>query len=86
MKIIALYGRRDCGKSQTIGVHLRGMLHCRMNPKPTKQYVKDEREALKVDGLAIDICPPGDDKKIVLQNVAFFKANPFDVAFTATRC
>lgn len=86
MKIIALFGRHDCGKSQTIGVHLRRMLHSRMKPQPTKLFGKDERENLILESVSINVCPPGDNEKIVLDNISFFKTHPFDVAFTATRC
>ena len=33
----------------------------------------------------IDICPPGDTKEIVEDNIDFIEAHPCDVVFTATR-
>lgn len=85
MKIIALYGKGNCGKSETLGVHLRNYFHSQMNPAPVGILKKDERESLTFEGKVIDICPPGDNETIVLDNIAFIKANTCDVAFTATR-
>lgn len=85
MKIIALKGRGNCGKSETLGIHLRGMLTGVTFPKGEWWKHKDKRECVTYGGKVIDICPPGDTKEIVEANIAFIEKHPCDVAFTATR-
>lgn len=85
MKIIVLKGRGECGKSETLGILLRGMLLGNSYPQNEWWKVKDKRERVTYDGKVIDICPPGDNEDIVRENIAFFKKHPCDVAFTATR-
>ena len=85
MKIIVLKGRGECGKSETLGVHLRGMLTGNSYPQEEWWKVKDKRECLYFDGKVIDICPPGDTEEIVLENIAYFEKHPCDMAFTTTR-
>lgn len=84
MKIIAIKGRGNCGKSETLGIHLRRILKERSGV-PHKECWKDTRESIDVNGKVIDICPPGDTEQIVRDNIAFFEAHPCDIAFTATR-
>ena len=84
MKIIALKGRSNCGKSETLGVHLRRILK-ESNCISYKECWKDTRESIQVNGKVIDICPPGDTEEFVRDNIAFFEEHPCDVAFTATR-
>ena len=84
MKIVALYGRGECGKSETLGIYLRRFVRERAG-LVSEDIWKDTRESIPLGNIVINICPPGDTKKIVLENIAFFEAHPFDVAFCATR-
>lgn len=85
MKIIVIKGRGNCGKSETLGVHLRGMLHEMMSSPLERTFGKDSRETIILKNKVIDICPPGDTEQIVRDNITFFEAHPCDIAFTATR-
>ena len=85
MKIIALRGRSNCGKSETLGIFLRKLIYLQMSVQPEKKVWKDTRESIKVGNMTIDICPPGDTEEIVRENIAYFEKHPCDIAFTATR-
>ena len=85
MKIIALKGRGDCGKSETIGIHLRGILTGKTYPREDWWKHKDKRECVSYEGKTVDFCPPGDSEEIVKDNIKFIESHPCDVAFTATR-
>jgi len=84
MKIVALFGRRDCGKSETLGIYLRRLVRERSG-LVGEDIWKDIRECISLGNRVVDICPPGDTEAIVLENIAFFEAHPFDVAYCATR-
>ena len=84
MKIIVLKGRGNCGKSETLGIHLRRILKER-NGIPYKECWKDTRESVEINGRVIGICPPGDNKGEVIANTSFIEKHPCDVVFTATR-
>lgn len=84
MRIIALKGRGKCGKSETLGIHLRRILKER-NGIPYEECRPDARELIKVNGKVVDICPPGDNADEVIRNIAFVEEHPCDVLFTATR-
>lgn len=84
MKIIALKGRGKCGKSETLGIHVRGILRER-NSVHYEDCTMDTREQIIVNGMVVDICPPGDNEKEVTANIAFVEKHPCDVLFTATR-
>ena len=86
MKIIALFGRGKCGKSETLGIYLRAIAYEKANIINKKTIGKDTRECIVTSDITIDICPPGDNEAIVLDNISFFESNPFDIAYTATRC
>ena len=85
MKIIVLKGRGECGKSETIGIHLRGLLTGKSIPKNEWSRVKDHRECVKYGEKVIDLCPPGDNYDIAKKNTEFIDAHPCDVVFTASR-
>lgn len=85
MKIIAIKGRHDCGKSETVGIHLKEMITGRIVPKENWWKEKDKRESVSYGGNVIDICAPGDSEEIVRANITFFEKHPCDIAFTATR-
>lgn len=85
MKVIALFGRAECGKSETLGIHLRKLVHDKAGVVYDPGVWKDTRESISHGDKVIDICPSGDTESIVLKNVEFFDEHPFDVAFCATR-
>lgn len=84
MKIIAIKGRGNCGKSETLGIHLRRILKERSGV-PHKECWKDTRESIDVNGKVIDICPPGDNVDEVKANISFIEKHPCDIVFTTTR-
>lgn len=85
MKIIALKGRGECGKSETLGIHLRALLTGKEYPREERNSRKDVRECVSYKGKVVDICPSGDNADIVEKNIAFIKENPCEVVFAATR-
>ena len=85
MKIIALYGRGECGKSETLGIHLRSLIHEKAGIANNETIWKDTRECNTLGDTIIDICPPGDSEAIILDNIAFFESHPFTAAYTETR-
>jgi hypothetical protein len=85
MKIIVLKGRGECGKSETIGIHLRELLTGMSIPREKWWRVKDHRECIKYGDKIIVLCPPGDNEEIVEKNTRFINANPCDVVFTTSR-
>jgi len=68
MRIIGLFGRGQCGKSETLGVYLRSLVHGDPLANAEEKYgqQKDQRELIELDGKDVVICPPGDTKDIVL--------------------
>lgn len=87
MRIIGLFGRGQCGKSETLGVYLRSLVHGDPLANAEEKYgqQKDQRELIELDGKDVVICPPSDTKDIVLTNIDFIKKHPCDIVFTATR-
>lgn len=87
MKIIGLYGRGQCGKSETLGIYLRGLVYGVNLSDAERKFGcdKDLRESIERNGVVVDICPPGDTESIVLDNIEFVKQHPCDIFFTATR-
>lgn len=85
MKIIVLKGRGECGKSETIGIHLRELLTGKSIPRKEWSSVKDYRECVRYGDTSIVLCPPGDNFNIAKENTEFIDAHPCDVVFTASR-
>ncbi|SEH62630.1 hypothetical protein [Xylanibacter ruminicola] len=87
MKIIGLYGRGKCGKSETLGIFLRSLLHGINISDAEVKFGKDKDMCESVDrhGIVVDICPPGDTDDIVKANIQFVEQNPCDILFTVTR-
>lgn len=75
---IILFGTSNSGKTTALKI-LHYLLVGSMPP------AKTPRVKITYKGLAIDIAFNGDDLKTVEQNVAFFKANPCDIAVSPTR-
>lgn len=85
MKIIVLKGRGECGKSETIGIHLRELLTGKSIPKNEWSRVKDHRECVEYGDKIIVLCPPGDNEDIAEKNTEFIDVHPCDVVLTASR-
>lgn len=81
MKIIGLYGRGKCGKSETLGIFLRSLLHGINISDAEVKFGKDKDMCESVDrhGIVVDICPPGDTDDIVKANIQFVEQNPCDI-------
>ena len=89
MKIISLYGRGNCGKSDTLGLHLRSMIlrALQMPPmaEPIRNKDKDARAVYDVGGWRVVLCPEGDAEWIVEKNIHYLEQHPSDIVFTSTR-
>ena len=89
MKIISLYGRGNCGKSDTLGLHLRSMILCALQVPPMAEPIrnkdKDARTVYAIDGRRVALCPEGDAEWIVAANIRYLEQHPCDIAFTSTR-
>ena len=89
MKIISLYGRGNCGKSDTLGLHLRSIIlrELQMPPmaEPVSNADKDARAVYDVGGRRIALYPEGDAEWIVEANIRYLEQHPCDIAFTSTR-
>ena len=89
MTIISLYGRGNCGKSDTLGLHLRTMILCALQMPPMAESIsnkdKDARAIYDVGGRRVALCPEGDAEWIVATNIRYMEQHPCDVVFTSTR-
>lgn len=86
MRIIGLYGRSNCGKTQTLN-YLKDIL--RIKGKSISLHGPhggDEPETFEVDGKIICVAPGGDTEKIVKNNIAYFQSKHCDIAISASRC
>lgn len=75
---IILFGTSNSGKTTALKI-----LYFLLTGKTVKARMT--RVAITYKGLAIDIAFNGDDLETVERNVAFFKANPCDIALSPTR-
>jgi len=75
---IILFGTSNSGKTTALKI-----LYFLLTGKTVQARMT--RVAITYKGLAIDIAFNGDDLETVEQNVAFFKANPCDIALSPTR-
>ena len=89
MKIISLYVRGNCGKSETLGLLLRSMILRKLQRPPMAEPVsnedKDARAVYAIDGRRVALCPEGDAEWIVAANIRYLEQHPCDIAFTSTR-
>ena len=89
MKIISLYGRGNCGKSETLGLYLRSMILRALQMPPMAEPVsnadKDARTVYDVGGRRVALCPEGDAEWIVAAKIRYLEQHPCDIAFTSTR-
>lgn len=75
---IILFGTSNSGKTTALKI-----LYFLLTGKTVQARMT--RVAITYKGLAIDIAFNGDDLKTVEQNVAFFEANPCDIAVSPAR-
>lgn len=79
-KIIVLYGRGDIGKTSTLR-----MVTDMLEGKPLSYSRIDVREVYSYNEKKVVVTSYGDTEAIMIENIAFMKAHPFDVAITAAR-
>ena len=85
MRIIALYGHANCGKSATLNM-LKELLREAGKSVSSKPHPwSEEPETFKYKGMIVCVAPGGDTKTIVESNVRYFKSKNCDVAISATR-
>ena len=86
MKLIALYGRSSCGKSDTLNrlkdlLRQAGTSSISRIPYPDS----DKPETFLHKGLTVCVAPSGDVREIVEENLRYFTGKQCDVAVTASR-
>ena len=85
MRIIALYGHANCGKSATLNI-LKELLRCAGKSISTVPHPNsDIPETFEYKGLIVSVAPGGDTRAIVESNCRYFKLKNCDVAISATR-
>lgn len=85
MRIIALYGHANCGKSATLNM-LKELLRCAGKSISTVPHPNsDTPETFEYNGLIVSVAPGGDTRAIVESNCRYFKSKNCDVAISATR-
>ena len=85
MRIIALYGHADCGKSNTLN-RLKMMLRSAGNSISTRPHPWCEQpETFMYNGLVVCVAPAGDDMYTISRNIRYFDSKNCDVAITASR-
>lgn len=82
IKIIALLGKANCGKSNTLNKLIE---HVQSIKEPSTFFEKDHREVVHIQDKKIAITTPGDNIDEILENIKFFKKNDCDMLVTATR-
>lgn len=85
MRIIALYGHANCGKSNTLNrlkMILRGVgMSVSSIPHPWCEHP----ETFSYKGLVVCVAPAGDDMNAISNNLCYFSSKSCDVAITACR-
>ena len=85
MRIIALYGHANCGKSNTLN-RLKMMLRSAGKSISTKPHPWCEQpETFLYKGLVVCVAPAGDDMNAISSNIRYFDSKQCDVAITASR-
>ena len=86
MRIIALYGHGQCGKSTTLNI-LKELLRSAGKSVSSKPHPWCEAlETFEYKGLVVCVAPGGDDEPRILANISYFNVRHCDVAITASRC
>ena len=85
MRIIALYGHGNCGKSDTLN-RLKMLLRAAGRSISSKPHPWCEQpEAFLYRGKVICVAPAGDDMNAISGNIRYFDSKKCDVAITACR-
>lgn len=85
MRIIALYGHADCGKSNTLN-RLKMMLRLAGISISTRPHPWCEQpETFLFKGIVVCVAPAGDDMNAISRNIRYFDSKNCDVAITASR-
>lgn len=85
MKIIGLYGRAGCGKSETLN-RLKELLRSAGKSISSEPHPWCESpETFEFKGRIICVAPAGDTSEIVETNCDYFESKKCDVAISATR-
>lgn len=85
MKIIGLYGRGGCGKSETLN-RLKELLRIAGKSVSSEPHPWSESpETFEFKGFIICVAPGGDTYEIVNDNCKYFESKKCDVAVSATR-
>lgn len=85
MRIIALYGHSNCGKSNTLN-RLKMMLRAAGKSISGKPHLWCEQpETFLYNGLVVCVAPAGDDMAAMSCNIRYFDSKKCDVAITACR-
>lgn len=85
MKIIGLYGRGGCGKSETLN-RLKDLLRDAGKSVSSEPHSwSEDPEAFEFKGKTICVAPAGDTSEIVKANCKYFESKRCDVAVSATR-
>ena len=86
MRIIALYGHGNCGKSQTLN-YLRELLRAAgKSISVNGPHKGDDPETFLYKDKVVCVAPGGDTGEIVKKNIKYFKSKNCDVAISASRC
>ena len=86
MRIIGLYGHGECGKSETLNA-LKELLRETGKSISFKPHPWCEMQGtFEFKGKIICVAPGGDDRKMLQENIRYFKAKRCDVAISTTRC
>ena len=85
MRIIALYGRGNCGKSETL-LHLKDMLRTVGTLLSHSQpWEKDSKKTFRYHDQTICVTPGGDNLPIIRANLAYLEQEKGDILVTAAR-
>lgn len=85
MRIIALYGHANCGKSNTLN-RLKMMLRLAGKSISSSTHPWCEQpETFLYKDLVVCVAPAGDDENAISSNIRYFDSKQCDVAITASR-
>lgn len=85
MRIIALYGHANCGKSNTLN-RLKMILRTAGKSISTSPHPWSEKpETFLYNRLVVCVAPAGDDLNAISNNISYFSSKQCDVAVTASR-
>ena len=85
MRLIALYGRSNCGKSDTLNRLKEQLRQAGTSVSRIPHPDSDKPETFLYKGLTVCVAPGGDVREIVEGNLRYFTGKQCDVAVTASR-